>query len=172
MPAELIAVSEQDEAIFELWQGGAGLRQIARQMRIDRMAVEQALDRVLPVLSQVTQARAYKRHLFFMEDLETEFYAIAKSDKSSLRDRYDAAHLCARLNEGVCAMKGWSSMSIRMDPPATATAQQPSRYEKITAAIERIARRNNGNGPPLELPADDQNCVNSERLSTSSDRER
>jgi len=164
MAVELISVSEQDEAIFALWEGGKGLRAIAREMGISRMEVEQALDRGLPVLSQVTQARAYKRHLFFMEDLETEFYAIAKRDKS-----IEAAHLCARLNERVCAMNGWSSMSIRMDPLATQTAQQPSRYEKITAAIERIARRNNGSGSAL---ADDQNRVNSERLSTSSDRER
>ena len=136
MPGELIAVSEQDEAIFAQWETGKTLRVIAREMGISRAAVEQALDRVLPVLSQVTQARAYKRHLFFMEDLETEFYAIAKRDKS-----IDAAHLCARLNERVCAMNGWSSMSIRMDPLAAQTAGQPSSYERITEAIRRVARR-------------------------------
>src|SRR5262245_57743223 len=151
MPGELISVSERDEAIFALWEGGEGLRTIAREVGISRMEVEQALDRVLPVLSQVTNGRAYKRHLFFMEDLETEFYAIAKSAKSDLRDRYDAAHLCARLNERVCAMNGWSSFNLRMDPVAAQAAEQPSRHDRIREVIMRLIEQE----PPAKREAHD-----------------
>jgi len=83
------------------------------------MEVEQALDRVLPVLSQLSQARSYKRQLFLMEDLNSEFYAIAKRDKS-----IEAAHLCARLNERICAVNGWTSVNIRMDPVAAQAVEQ------------------------------------------------
>ena len=160
MPTELISVSEQDEAIFEAWASGKGLRVIAREMGLSRMVVEQALDRVLPVLSQLSQARAYKRQLFLMEDLNTEFYAIAKRDKS-----IEAAHLCARLNERICAMNGWTSVNIRMDPVAAQAAEQLSDHEQIKRAILGMARGNepksNGNGaalaPPVAPSADGEN---------------
>ena len=151
MPTELISVSEQDEAIFEAWASGKGLRVIAREMGLSRMVVEQALDRVLPVLSQLSQARAYKRQLFLMEDLNSEFYAIAKRDKS-----IEAAHLCARLNERICAMSGWSSVNIKVDPVAAQAAEQPTEHEQVRDAIMRMARperyANNGNGPALAPP--------------------
>jgi hypothetical protein len=82
MSVELISVSEQDEQIFAAWKAGEGQRTIAREMGISQMEVERAIDRALPELSQQTQARSYKRQLFLMEDLNTEFYAIAKQDKS------------------------------------------------------------------------------------------
>jgi len=151
MPTELIAVSEQDEEIFEAWQSGKGPRTIAREMGLSKMAVEQALDRALPVINQQTQGRSYKRQLFLMEDLNTEFYAIAKRDKS-----IEAAHLCARLNERICAMNGWSSVNIKVDPVAAQAAEQPTEHEQVRDAIMRMARperyANNGNGPALAPP--------------------
>jgi hypothetical protein len=99
------------------------------------MWVEQALDRVLPTFTQQTQARSYKRQLFLMEDLNSEFYAIAKRDKS-----IEAAHLCARLNERICAMNGWTSVNIRMDPVAAQAAEMPTQHEQIKDAIMRVAR--------------------------------
>src|SRR5262249_28382682 len=135
--AELMPIEDQSERIFELWQGGAGLRQIARQVGISRAAVEQALDRALPTLSQFTQARAYKRQLFLMEDLNSEFYAIAKGDES-IDTRISAAHICARLNERICAMSGWSSFTLKMDPVAAQAAEQPSSYDKITAVLMNL----------------------------------
>src|SRR5215472_4758277 len=135
MPTELIAVSGQDEEIFEAWQSGKGPRTIAREMGLSKMAVEQALDRALPVINQQTQGRSYKRQLFLMEDLNTEFYAIAKRDKS-----IEAAHLCARLNERICAMNGWTSVNIRMDPVAAQAAEMPTQHEQIKDAIMRVAR--------------------------------
>src|SRR5262249_16955251 len=125
---------------------------IAREMRLSRTDVEQALDRVLPTLSQLTQARAYKRQLFLMEDLNSEFYAIAKRDKS-----IEAAHLCARLNERIAAMSGWSSMTIKMDPIAV-QSQEPTDHEKIRRAVYGLARGDPdykpkiGNGPELPPP--------------------
>ena len=154
MSAELMSVDEQDERIFSAWESGKGLRTIAHETGLSRMAVEQALDRVLPVLSQLTQARSYKRQLFLMEDLNSEFYAIAKRDKS-----IEAAHLCARLNERICAMNGWTSVNIRMDPVAAQAAEMPSGHEQIKRAIFAIARgdpdykpKGDGNGPALAPP--------------------
>ena len=132
-------------------------------MRLSRMVIEQALDRVLPVLNQQTSGRSYKRQLFLMEDLNSEFYAIAKRDKS-----IEAAHLCARLNERICAMNGWTSVNIRMDPVAAQAAEQPSDHDQIRRAIFAIARGNpdyepkgDGNGaalaPPTAPSADDEN---------------
>ena len=59
MPVELIAVSDQDEVIFEAWASGKGLRTIAREMGLSRAYVEQALDRVLPVFNLQTLGRSY-----------------------------------------------------------------------------------------------------------------
>src|SRR5215831_21164231 len=151
MPTELISIDEQDEQIFAAWKSGKGQRDIAREMGLSQTVVEQAIDRALPTLSQITQSRSYKRQLFLMEDLNTEFYAIAKSAKSDLRDRYDAAHLCARLNERVCAMNGWSSFNLRMDPVAAQAAEQPSRHDRIKDRIMTIARGPNWR----DLPPDD-----------------
>src|SRR5262249_17249632 len=134
MSAELMPIEDEDERIFAAWKAGKGQRIIAREMGLSQMEVEQAIDRALPALSQLTQSRAYKRQLFLMEDLETEFYAIAKRDKS-----IDAAHLCVRLNERVCSMNGWSSVNLRVDPIAAQTAEQPTRYQKIHDAIMRLA---------------------------------
>jgi hypothetical protein len=160
MSAELMPTDEQDEQVFAAWKAGKGQRVIAREMGISQTAVEQAIDRALPSFSQQTQARAYKRQLFLMEDLNTEFYAIAKRDKS-----IEAAHLCARLNERICAMNGWTSVNIRMDPVAAQAAEQLSDHEQIKRAILGMARGNepksNGNGaalaPPVAPSADGEN---------------
>jgi len=97
-----------------------------------------------------------------MEDLNSEFYAIAKRDKS-----IEAAHLCARLNERICAMNGWSSFNLKMDPIAAQAAEQLSDHEQIKRAILGMARGNpgykpgDGNGaalaPPVAPSADDEN---------------
>ena len=91
-----------------------------------------------------------------MEDLNSEFYAIAKRDKS-----IEAAHLCARLNERICAMNGWSSFNLKMDPIAAQAAEQLSDHEQIKRAILGIARGNpdyklkgNGNDPALAPPTE------------------
>ena len=52
----------------------------------------------------------------------------------TLREWLEAAHLCARLNERICAMNGWTSVNIRMDPVAAQTAEQPSDHERIRDA--------------------------------------
>src|SRR5262249_23896969 len=145
MSAELMPIEDEDERIFAAWKAGKGQRIIAREMGLSQMEVEQAIDRALPALSQLTQSRAYKRQLFLMEDLNTEFYAIAKRDKS-----IDAAHLCARLNERICAMNGWSSINLKMDPVAAQAAEQPTSYQKITDVLMNLKyggpRPSNGDG--------------------------
>src|SRR5215831_18686272 len=110
---EMIPVNEQDEAIFSQWETGKSLRALAREFGISVAHVEQALDRMLPAFDGAHQLRAFKRELRRLEDLSSEFYALAKRDKN-----HDSAHLFARLNERVCAMRGWSPVNIRMDPTA------------------------------------------------------
>jgi hypothetical protein len=112
--------------------------------------VEQALDRMLPVFDPPSQLRAYKRELHSLEDLSREFFVIAKRDKDK-----EGAHLVARLNERICAMRGFSPANIRTDPLTVEVKQQPPRHEKIREVIERLTGRelqqpNDGNTRPLD----------------------
>lgn|SRR5262249_14173143 len=124
---------ERDEEIFAAWEAGAGLRGLARQFSVSVVQIEQALDRMLPAFDARSQLRAYKRELEKMECLSAEFYALAKRDKN-----HESAHLVARLNERICAMRGIGPINVRMDPYTVEVAQQPSQFERIKAAIERV----------------------------------
>ena len=138
---ELIPGSERDEAIFRAWEAGKGPQVLAREFGIPVTEVERILDRCLPAFDAGHNLYAFKRELRRLEDLSSEFFIIAKRDK----DR-DCAHLVARLNERICAMRGFTSINIRMDPLATQSASQPSRHEKIREAIFALAGRT---PPPL-----------------------
>ena len=151
---ELIPVDDQDieERVFRGWEDGKGPQVLSREFAIPIRRVEEIIDRLLPVFDAPNQLRAFKRELRRLEDLSGEFYTIAKRDKCR-----DSAHLVARLNERICAMRGWSPVNIRIgtDPFAVQAEQQPSSYEKIKAAIMSLKygpdwqpddRRNNGNG--------------------------
>jgi hypothetical protein len=76
-----------------------------------------------------------------LEDLSGEFFAIAKREKS-----HESAHLVARLNERICAMRGWSPVNVRMDPLMVQMEQQPSSYDRIAAAINRVIEQ----APPAQ----------------------
>ena len=143
---ELIPVSERDEAIFRAWESGKSVRAVAREFALPIAEVELILDRCLPTFDARNQLRAYKRELARLETLASEFYAIARRDKST-----EHAHIFARLNERLAAMRGWTSVNIRMDPTVAQIAEKPSRHEKIREAIFRLARGpdwkpNDGNG--------------------------
>src|SRR5262245_9559774 len=148
--------SERDEAIYSAWEDGAGLRTLAREFGLPVAQIEAALDRMLPAFDSQNQLRAFKREIARLEDLSSEFFTIAKRDK----DR-DCAHLVARLNERIASMRGWTSVNIRMDPLAAQTEQAPSDYERIRAAIYRLARperfqqSNGGDGAVNALPPSD-----------------
>src|SRR5262245_367828 len=142
---ELIPLSEQDEQIYSDWEAGKGLRTLAREYRLSVTQVEQALDRCLPVFDGATQLRAFKREIRRLEDLSGEFYSIAKRDKCR-----DSAHLVARLNERICAMRGWSPVNIRMDPYTAETDRGTSSFEKVHEIILEVARR----GPNLNGAVD------------------
>jgi len=118
------------------------------------MEVEKAIDRVLPVFNSQTQMRAYIRELQQLEDLGSKWHAKAMRDESP-----EDAHVYARLNERYCAMQGWSSVNVRLDPYSAQTQQQPTEHEQIRRAIFAIARGNpdyqpkaDGNGPALAPP--------------------
>ena len=139
--------SEQDEAIYAAWESGKTLRVLAREFGISPLQVEQAIDRCLPVFSAQTQMRAYKREIQKLEDLGTKYYAKA------MQDEIESAHIYARINERYCAMQGWTSINIRLDPYAAQVQEQaPPRHELIRMAIERLTGRDgqqpNGGGLP------------------------
>ena|SRR5215471_974841 len=124
---------ERDEAIFAAWEAGKSLRLLAREFNLPLVQIEQALDRVLPSFGPSSQLRAYKRELEKLESLSSDFYALAKRDKSP-----EHAHLVARLNERICAMRGISAINVRMDPYTVEVAQKPTQFEQISAAINRV----------------------------------
>jgi hypothetical protein len=131
------------------------------------MEVEKAIDRVLPVFNSQTQMRAYKRELQQLEDLGSKWHAKAMRDETP-----ENAHVCARLNERVCAMRGWSSVNVRLDPYSAQTEQQPSRFEKLHLKHgDDWTPPSDGNGaalaPPAEAPADDQNGCRTKFLNPS-----
>jgi hypothetical protein len=139
------------------------------------MEIEQAIDRCLPVFNTQTQMRAYKREIQKLEDVGTKYYTKA------MQGEIESAHIYARINERYCAMQGWTSVNIRLDPYAAQVQEQPSSFEKIRDAIMRLKYGpqwqppSDGNGaalaPPIAPSADDQNRSNSE-FSAPDDRER
>jgi len=135
---ELIPVNDQDveQAVFQGWEGGKGPQVLAREFALSIGQVEQIIDRMLPVFDVQNQIRAYKRELRRLEDLSGEFFIIAKRDKN-----HESAHLVARLNERICAMRGFSPVNVRMDPLQLEVAEQPSRFERMAATIERFVEQ-------------------------------
>jgi hypothetical protein len=112
---------------------------LAREFGLSVTQVEQALDRCLPVFD--AQLRAFKRELRRLADLSDEFYTIAKRDKCR-----DSAHLVARLNERICAMRGWSPVNVRMDPLTAESDRGQGSFQHLYEMILRIGRQKDGNG--------------------------
>jgi hypothetical protein len=177
------APSERDEEIYSAWEGGKKtLRGLARQFSVSVTEIGRAIDRCLPVFNSQTQMRAYKREIQKLEDVGTHYYAKA------MEGEIESAHVYARINERYCAMQGWSSVNVRLDPYAAQVKEEPSGYEKIRDAIMRIkygpqwqpsdSFDANGNllSRPLVPPTDDQNGdqnrSKSESFATPTDRER
>jgi len=130
---ELIPISDRDEVIFRAWEEGKGPHALSREFALPIRRVEEIIDRMLPVFDAQNQLRAYKRELRRLEDLSGEFFAIAKRDKN-----HESGHLVARLNERICAMRGFSPVNVRMDPLTVEVKQQPSQHERIAAAINQM----------------------------------
>src|SRR5215469_8048831 len=112
--------SERDEEIYAQWESGKSLRVLARQFEISTTEIERAIDRVLPPFTTQNQMRAYKRELQRLEDIGAKYHALAMADDATP----EMAHVYARLNERRCAMAGWSSVSIRLDPFSAQVSQQ------------------------------------------------
>ena len=133
---ELVPISDRDEAIFRAWEQGKGPHALSREFALPIRQVEEIIDRMLPTFDAKNQLFAYKRELRRLEDLSGEFFAIAKRDKN-----HESGHLVARLNERICAMRGFSPVNVRMDPLTVEVKQQPSRHEKIREAIMRLTEQ-------------------------------
>jgi hypothetical protein len=166
--------TERDEAIYAVWEGGKTLRVLARQFSTSVTEIERAIDRCLPVFDTQNQMRAYKREIQRLEDLGAKYHALAMGDDASP----EMAHVYARINERRCAMSGWSSVNIRLDPFAAQVKEQPTQHEKIRDAIFRLKygpqwQPSDSFGadgallaPPTADQNGDQNRSNSEELST------
>ena len=126
--------SERDEAIYAAWESGKSLRILARNFETSVTEIEHAIDRCLPPFTTQNQMRAYKRELQRLEDIGAKYHALAMADDASP----EMAHVFARLNERRCAMAGWSSINVRLDPFSAQTQEQPSQHEKITDALFRL----------------------------------
>ena len=150
---ELIPVDDQDieERVFRAWEDGKGPQALARKFAIPIRRIEEIIDRMLPTFDAKNQLFAFKRELRRLEDLSGEFFAIAKRDKN-----HESAHLVARLNERICAMRGIGPMSMRTDPIAAQVAEQPRSHDKITAALLALKYGPSGrpNGDAAAAPSD------------------
>jgi hypothetical protein len=130
---EELIPSERDEEIYSAWEGGKKtLRVLARQFETSVTEIGMAIDRCLPVFNSTTQMRAYKREIQKLEDAGGYYYAKA------MEGEIESAHVYARINERYCAMQGWSSVNIRLDPYAAQVKEEPTQHEKIRDAIFRL----------------------------------
>ena len=140
---EELIPSERDEQIYAAWESGKTPRVLAREFSTSGIEIERAIDRCLPVFTSATQMRAYKREFQKLEDVGSKYHAQAMAGD------IESAHVYARYNERKCAMAGWSSVNIRLDPYNAQTEQQPTGYEKIRAAIMRVVNE----APPAQRAA-------------------
>ena len=151
--------SERDEEIYAAWESGKKtLRGLARQFGLSVPEIGLAIDRCLPPFNTQTQMRAYKREIQKLEDAGTKYHA------RTMQGDINSGHLYARINERYCAMQGWSSVNIRLDPYQAQTQQQPKRFDRLYEQIMAFKQRespSNGNGnalpPPSEPSSDDRN---------------
>jgi len=150
---ELIPVDDQDieERVFRAWEDGKDPQALAREFAIPIRRIEEIIDRMLPTFDAKNQLFAFKRELRRLEDLSGEFFAIAKRDK-----HHESAHLVARLNERICAMRGIGPMSMRTDPIAAQVADQPRSHDKITSVLMSLKYGPSGqpNGDGAAVPSD------------------
>jgi hypothetical protein len=137
--------SARDEQIYEEWSAGKTLRVLAREFEVSVMEVERGIDRCLPPFTTQNQMRAYKRELQKLEDIGAKYHALAMANDTNT----EFAHIYARINERRCAMSGWSSINVRLDPFAAQVKEQPSQHEKIRDAIFRLKY-----GPDWTPPSD------------------
>src|SRR5215831_4049396 len=135
---EELIPSERDEEIYAAWQSGKTLRVCAREFRVSMVMVEQAIDRCLPAFNTQTQMRAYKREIQKLEDVGTKFYARAMGGD------IDSGHLYARINERYCAMQGWASVNIRLDPYAAQVKNSRRNTSKSATQFSESNTARNG----------------------------
>jgi hypothetical protein len=168
--------SERDEQIYAAWESGKTPRVCAREFGVSRMEAERAIDRCLPVFNSRTEMMAYKRERQKLDDIGSKYHAQAMAGD------IDSGHLYARINERRCAMAGWTSVNVRLDPYSAQVKEEPTQHEQIRDAIFRMkygpqwqpsdSFDANGNllAPPTAPSADDQNRTESDGFSPSKER--
>src|SRR5262249_39807220 len=129
---EELIPSERDEQIYAAWESGKTPRVCAREFGVSRMEAERAIDRCLPVFNSKTEMMAYKRERQKLDDIGSKYHAQAMAGD------IDSGHLYARINERRCAMAGWTSVNVRLDPYSAQVKEEPTQHEKILDAIFRL----------------------------------
>jgi len=129
---EELVPSERDEEIYAMWESGKTPRVCAREFGVSRMEAERAIDRCLPVFNSKTEMMAYKRERQKLDDIGSKYHAQAMAGD------IDSGHLYARINERRCAMAGWTSVNVRLDPYSAQVKEEPTQHEKIRDAIFRL----------------------------------
>ena len=173
---EELIPSERDEQIYAAWESGKTPRVCASEFGVSRMEAERAIDRCLPVFNSRTEMMAYKRERQKLDDIGSKYHAQAMAGD------IDSGHLYARINERRCAMAGWTSVNVRLDPYSEQVKEEPTEHEQIRDAIFRVkygpqwqpsdSFDANGNllAPPTAPSADDQNRTESDGFSPSKER--
>src|SRR5215471_8593218 len=128
----------RDEEIVSARISGVPTRVLARRHHCTGNEIEAAVDRRLDYeLDNRQRLRLVKLSVERIMALMTPFYERATKDKDVA-----AGTLCCKLEERLAFLLGLDHPTqARVDVYAVERQQQPSSYEKITAAIMRVAER-------------------------------
>jgi len=153
---------DRDESITEARITGTSTRALAKLRRCTGGEIEEAIDRRLSYeLDNKQRLRLVKLSVARIEGLMLPFYEKAVREKDVA-----AGTLCCKLEERLAMLLGLDqSPTTRIDVYQIQQEQQPSDYEKIRAAIMRVARperfqrSNGGDGAADVLPVDGSNAA-------------
>jgi len=122
----------RDDFILQERLSGKSARAISKQLRCTVGEVDAALDRVLPKLDNAARLRHISLDLNRLDRLLEVFYKRAVEDVDT-----QAGLLCVKIMERKAAMLGLDSPQ-KLDIVQLQAAKEPTRHEKITAAIMRL----------------------------------
>jgi len=125
----------RDDFILQERLSGKSARAISKQLRCTVGEVDAALDRVLPKLDNAARLRHISLDLNRLDRLLEVFYKRAIEDVDT-----QAGLLCVKILERKSAMLGLDSPQ-KVDIVQLQTQQQPSRHDRIAAAINQMWER-------------------------------
>lgn len=154
MTAEIVQIEderarfERDRKIFRLKLTGFPYWQIAKELNCSTDEVKEALTRMCGGVTAELKARTVEYNLERIDDLMQIYYIKARAGDK------DATVLCMRLMDRQAKYLGLDVMP-RSDAPQH-DKREPTRHEKIRAAIYRMARGPVIEGEAVEVPQDER----------------